>query len=74
MLLLSCNNSSILADREASENWLYAGKHRFGIWPEEEQADALRAVPRAAVAVVTSCCADRCDYCSQVEGGIDLVG
>ena len=74
MLLLSYDNSSILADREASEHWLHQGKHRFGIWPEEEQADVLRAVPRAAVAVVASRCADRFDDCSQIEGGIDLVG
>ncbi len=65
--------SSILADREAPENRLNAREHRFGVWSEGEQASLLRALPKAAVAVVTSCRADRCDHSLKIEVGIDLV-
>ena len=66
--------SSILADRERSENWLNAPEHRFGIWSEEEHASFLRTLPKPAVAVGTSGCADRGDYRLKIEVGIDLVG
>jgi hypothetical protein len=66
--------SRIPADRERSENWLDPREHRFRIWSEEEQASFLRTLPKSAVAVVTSCCADRCDYRLKIEVGIDLVG
>ena len=65
--------SSILADRETPENRLNAREHRLGIRSEEEQACLLRALPKAAVAVVTGCCADRCDRSLKIEVGIDLV-
>jgi hypothetical protein len=71
---MSYYDSSILADRERSEYWLNAGEHRFGIWSEKEHAGFLRTLPKSAVAVVTSCCADRCDDRLKIEVGIDLVG
>src|SRR6185312_6965153 len=74
LLAMSYYYSSILADRETSENRLNAREHRFGIWSEEEHAGFLRTLPRSAVAVATSGCADRCDYRLKIEVGIDLVG
>jgi hypothetical protein len=66
--------SSILADRETSENRLNAREHRFGIGSEEEHGSFLRALPEAAVTVVTSRRAERGDYSLEIEVGIDLVG
>src|SRR6185295_18513409 len=51
LLAMSYYYSSILADRETSENRLNAREHRFGIWSEEEHAGFLRTLPRSAVAV-----------------------
>jgi hypothetical protein len=74
LLAVSYYDASILADRDTSENRLNAAEHRFGIWAKEKHASFLRTLPKAAVAVGTSGCADRGDYSLKIEVGIDLVG
>jgi hypothetical protein len=74
LLALSYYYASILADRDTLENRLDAREHRFGIWSEEKHAGFLRTLPKAAVAVDPSGCADRGDDSFKIEVGIDLVG